>query len=102
MTADNKHMPAFESTPPFGYREMRAALEVAVHGSVTVAAEKLNMSQPGLSRMIIRLERGLGFPLFNRRTKKEAMQITKRGVYAIAHMDRAVTTMHHLMTEEPA
>ena len=97
----NKARTSFNSMPHFGYREMRAALEVAEHGSVTKAAESLGMSQPGLSRMVMRLEKGLGFPIFKRRTKKEAMQITQRGMYAIDHMARAITSMHYLKTEEP-
>ena len=98
----NKRMPAFEDMPSFNYRDMRAALEVSEQGSVTKAAENLGMSQPGLTRMVQRLERGLGFKLFKRGSKKRSMTITDRGMYALVHMDHATTQIHHLMTEEPA
>ena len=91
-------MPAFEDMPSFNYRDMRAALEVSEQGSVTKAAENLGISQPGLTRMIQRLERGLGFKLFTRGT---SMEVTNRGMYALVHMDHATTQIHHLMTEEP-
>ncbi|KKN70584.1 hypothetical protein LCGC14_0430150 [marine sediment metagenome] len=94
----NKRMPAFEDMPSFNYRDMRAALEVSEQGSVTKAAENLGISQPGLTRMIQRLERGLGFKLFTRGT---SMEVTNRGMYALVHMDHATTQIHHLMTEEP-
>jgi len=42
---------------------------VARHGSLTRAAEELNVSQPAISRRVAALEGDLGQPLFDRRTK---------------------------------
>lgn len=47
-------------------QHLRYAVEVANARSVTLAAEKLFMSQPNLSRAIRELESGLGFSVFSR------------------------------------
>lgn len=47
-------------------RERTAFLSVAQHGSIGRASAALGMSQPTLSRIIKRLERHLGVPLFDR------------------------------------
>lgn len=49
----------------------------ARHGTLTRAAEELNVSQPALSRRIAVLEADLGRPLFDRSTKP--LSLTKHG-----------------------
>lgn len=49
---------------------LRAAAAVAADGSVTRAAERLNLSQPAVSGQIAALERALGFALFHRSTRR--------------------------------
>jgi DNA-binding transcriptional LysR family regulator len=51
---------------------------IARHGTLTRAAEELNVSQPAISRRLAALEADLGHPLFDRRTKPLAL--TKSGV----------------------
>lgn len=56
------------------FQALRAVIEL---GSITEAAHKLNLTQPGVSRHISALEEDLGFLLFNR--TKGRLQITERG-----------------------
>lgn len=49
------------------YRQLRAFRMVMITGSMTQAAERLNMSQPAVSNLIGALEVHFGFPLFERR-----------------------------------
>lgn len=51
--------------PPL--RQLRAYRAVMATGGVTAAAQKLNLTQPALSKQIAALERGLGLRLFSRR-----------------------------------
>lgn len=50
---------------------------IARHGTLTRAAEELNVSQPAISRRLAALEADLGHPLFDRRTKP--LSLTKSG-----------------------
>ncbi|WP_341864747.1 LysR family transcriptional regulator [Cryobacterium luteum] len=59
-------------------RHIRYFLAVARCGSVSAAATELNVSQPSLSQQIIRLERRVGFCLFNR--KPRGVEITSAGL----------------------
>ncbi|MBK0326081.1 LysR family transcriptional regulator [Rhodobacteraceae bacterium F11138] len=47
-------------------RQIQAFRQVMRHGSITVAAQALNVSQPAVSRLVAELERSLGFPLLVR------------------------------------
>lgn len=55
---------------------------VAKHQSVTGAAEELHISQPSLSGSILRLEKELGAPLFERKNRK--MILTSYGEYFLS------------------
>lgn len=59
--------------------QIRYFLTVAEYRSISKAAEKLNMSQPPLSRQIRAMEKDVGVPLFNR--KKTGLELTPAGVY---------------------
>jgi|TARA_R110000868_G_C10973150_1_gene771274 DNA-binding transcriptional LysR family regulator len=48
------------------HRQIAAFQEVMRNGSLTAAAEYLNISQPGVSRLIRDLEHNIGFALFTR------------------------------------
>jgi len=47
-------------------RQINAFRHVMRHGSITAAAQALNVSQPAVSRLIADLERQLGFALLIR------------------------------------
>src|SRR5580698_280093 len=47
-------------------RALKSFHEIIQSGSATAAAERLGLSQPGVSRLIAQLERDVGFDLFYR------------------------------------
>ena len=49
--------------------QLRAAVAVAEHGSLRAAARSLDMAQPTLTHSLSELERELGAPLFERRSR---------------------------------
>lgn len=60
-------------------RSLRYFVEVARQKSFTVAAQKLFITQPTLSRQIAELEEELGQRLFSRTTRK--LELTEKGVF---------------------
>lgn len=69
-------------------RSLQALRAVVVAGSVTQAAETLNISQPAVSRMIADLEQELGFALFTRHRGRLA--ITPQGEAFYSETARAL------------
>lgn len=57
----------------------RAFVEVARCGNLTMAAQILNYTQPGISHMICSLEKEYGFPLLNR--GRNGVTLTENGKY---------------------
>lgn len=68
-------------------RQLRYALAVARHGSITLAAERLNVSQPAVSAAIGELEGILGQPLFVR-ARGAGMSTTSFGRQALERARR--------------
>jgi len=66
-------------------------LAVARLGSMTAAAEKLNVAQSSVSRSIGRLERGLGIALFERSGRN--VHLNKYGSAYYARVERALTEL---------
>ncbi|MCR0983760.1 LysR family transcriptional regulator [Roseomonas populi] len=56
--------------PDFSARELQAVVLVARYFSFIAAASELRLSQPGLSRIIRKVEDGLGTELFRRTTRQ--------------------------------
>lgn len=63
--------------------QLHAFLEVAQHSSISIAAERLYMSQPTLSRQISTLEDELGVRLFVRKTN--SLSLTTVGEFFYHH-----------------
>lgn len=70
-------------------RELHWFLALAESENVTSAAEKMNISQPTLSRALARLERSLEVRLFDRRQNR--LRLNRYGEVLRAHAVRAVT-----------
>jgi DNA-binding transcriptional LysR family regulator len=62
-------MPSMANTRVLQETAVRYFLEVVRNGSITKAAEKLNVASSAVSRQIARLEEELGTPLFDRRAR---------------------------------
>lgn len=62
-------------------QHLRAFIEVADRGSISAAAEAINMSQPALSKMIKRIEWEYGTPLFVRMNRGVDLTETGSSLY---------------------
>jgi len=62
-----------------GLRQLRAFHAVMVTGGVTAAAERLNLTQPAISKQLSALEHALGLKLFHRRSGRATIP-TPEGV----------------------
>ncbi|MBS0240140.1 MAG: LysR family transcriptional regulator [Proteobacteria bacterium] len=66
------------------FRELRYVVAVAEYGSITVAAEKVGISQPAISAAIRNVEADLGYQLFVRKAA-QAATLTPAGKHFISH-----------------
>lgn len=66
-----------ENSSDISYRQLRAFLAVVDYCTVSIAAKQLHISQSGLSRAIVKLERNLGVSLFRRGVA--GLQLTEAG-----------------------
>ncbi|MFC6062754.1 LysR family transcriptional regulator [Streptomyces ochraceiscleroticus] len=69
-------------------RELQWFAALAEHEHVTLVSERLNISQPTLSRAIRRLEHRVGVPLFDRHQNR--LRLNKYGEVFRAHALRAI------------
>lgn len=74
-------------------RELRYFLAVARENSITLAAESLHISQPGLSKVIMSMEEELGTKLFIRENRKitlteDGLLLRKRAMEIIDLVDK--------------
>lgn len=80
-------------TEPFdlNLRHLRALLAISEHGSITAAAEVVNLSQPALTQGLSKLEKLFGYTLFERRSS--GLIATPMGELIIA---RTKAALNHL------
>lgn len=69
------------------HRKVEAFRAIVAAGSVSGASERLNTSQPNLSRLLSELEREVGFTLFRRHSK--GMTLTPEGSMLFAEVERS-------------
>lgn len=67
-------------------RQLAAFLTVARLGNLTVAAQRLNLTQPALTKRLVTLEERLGVELFERRPR--GMELTAAGRIYLRHASR--------------
>ena len=86
-------------------KQIQYALEVAKCRSFSLGAQRLNISQPSLSKQIQNLETELGNKLFDRSTIP--MKLTPAGEYFLAHAqsllyrsDQLIRSMDEFKTEQ--
>jgi DNA-binding transcriptional LysR family regulator len=75
-------------------RSLEAFREIIRCGSVTAAAETLELSQPSVSRLLASLERDLGFPIFHRR--KGRLEPTPQAMLLYEEVDLAITSLERV------
>ena len=71
-------------------RVLRYFLAVAREESITAAAERLNITQPTLSRQLLDLEEELGVKLFNRGRRSRRITLTEAGMFLRKHAEEIV------------
>ena len=74
-------------------RALKSFHEIIQAGSATAAAERLGLSQPGVSRLIARLERDMGFELFYREKGRlvptaEGLLVYEEATLAFSNIER--------------
>ena len=66
----------------FTLKEIEAFAAIMTHGTVTKAADFLNVAQPGISRLVAQLERKMGANLFLRERKRLIPTAEARSLFA--------------------
>ena len=75
-------------------RGLKSFHEIIQSGSATAAAERLGLSQPGVSRLIAQLERDVGFDLFYR--EKGRLVPTADGLAVYEEVDLAFSNIERI------
>lgn len=84
-------------------RQLEAFRAVYTTGSVSLAAIQLNVTQPAVSTLISNLEKGIGFPLFERIRGRliatsEATHLFSEVEGVFASIERVTQTVHDIRT----
>ncbi|MCQ9329500.1 LysR family transcriptional regulator [Pelistega suis] len=66
-------------------RHLEIFIDLAKSGNISVTAETLNMTQPGISRWLKELEDDIGLPLFERHTR--GLRLTSHGQTLLQHAE---------------
>lgn len=75
----------------FNIRHLRAMLAICQLGSISAAAQAINLSQPAVTQGIARLEHQIGRPLFERRS--DGMEPTRAGDLLALRVDAALKSL---------
>ena len=78
----------------FKLRQLEAFRAVAETGSMTRAAQKLEISQPAVSRLLSDFSNSVGFDLFRRR--QGILEPTSDSRYLLAEVTRIIDNLEHL------
>ncbi|MFM1653025.1 LysR family transcriptional regulator [Brevibacillus sp. B_LB10_24] len=81
----------------YNYLSLRYFIEVATYLNFSHAAQKLHISQPGLSQQINALEKELGVKLFHRSTRM--VSLTPEGEYLFKNLSPALEIIERTITE---
>ena len=76
--------PAAASRPDLSSRQLQCVVSLARYGSFVAAASDLGLSQPALTRAIMRIEETLGVRLFTRSTRRVALTAAGREFVPVA------------------
>ena len=82
------------------FGQLKTLIHVAELGSISKAADRLNIAQPALSRQIQLLEKELGVPLFERHGR--GMVITETGRDVLEHAARIMTEIEAIRSSVSA
>ncbi|MDR1971986.1 MAG: LysR family transcriptional regulator [Treponema sp.] len=75
-------------------RQLKYVLTIAKEGSITGAAEKLNISQPSLSNLLAAVERDIGAKIFDR--SLSPMRLTYEGEKYVEAAEKILSTYNDL------
>lgn len=79
---------------PLNLRQVEAFKAVIEHGSVNRAAEALRVSQPAISKLLLKLEKDTGLELFER--VKGRLAPTRQGMLLYEEVDRTFSGLRQL------
>lgn len=78
-------------------RQIEYFVATAETGSITLASERVNISQPSISTAILHLEEHLGTQLFLRR-HAQGLSLTPQGKIVLAEAKKLIEQANHLVT----
>ncbi|GGJ95971.1 hypothetical protein GCM10010123_27330 [Pilimelia anulata] len=78
-------------------QQLRILQMVAETGTINSAAEKLGMSQSGVSRAVQRLERAVGLPVLHR--QPSGITLTTAGAILLEHADTVLPAVNRMFTD---
>ncbi|WP_414451578.1 LysR substrate-binding domain-containing protein [Burkholderia sp. 22PA0099] len=79
----------------FSLRELEVFAAVMQHGTVTRAADFLDIAQPGVSKLLARLEAKVGYSLFNR--QRQRLVPTAEAISLYAEVERSFISAREIM-----
>lgn len=78
-------------------RHIRSFVAAGTLGNFTLAAKRLHLTQPGISRHVSELEKALGQPLFTRASRRVAL--TERGAELLRRLSAVLADLDATLTD---